>query len=90
MYLRCTRFRSLLAEPVSDSQTDGDAQPNVLSAGMRRILSLLPREERWRTRLVCRAMRAAVHGMPDLAFWLALTAGPLSGVIVAASFAFDS
>ena len=48
--------------------------------GIRRILSLLPREERWRARSVCRAMRAAVHGMPGLAFWLALTAGPLSGV----------
>ena len=47
--------------------------------GRRRILGLLPREQRWRARLVCRAMRAAVHGMPDLAFWLALTAGPLSG-----------
>ena len=45
----------------------------------RRILALLPREERWRARLVCRGLRTAVHGMQDLAFWLALTAGPLSG-----------
>ncbi len=49
-----------------------------------RILGRLPRDERWRARSVCRAMRSAVHGMPDLAFWLALTAGPLSGALLAA------
>ena len=61
--------------------------------GTRRILGLLPREESWRARSVCRAMRAAVHGMPDLAFWLALTAGPLSGAGMALGMhlhAFDA
>ena len=79
-------------EPQPDRVADKNPEHSAHRTGMsqrhpamRRVLGLLPREERWRARSVCRAMRTAVHGMPELAFWLALTAGPLSGVVLGAA-----